>query len=253
MKLSIVIPAYNEEKQIGAMLSSYLPYFINKYGEEVEFIVVVNGSTDSTDVVVAAYRDEYQQLSMLVEPENIGKGGAIIEGIENSCGDWVGFADADGATPAAEFFRLYKVAQNYDGVIASRWTKGATVMIPQKKARIVSSRLFNILVRVILGLKYKDTQCGAKIFKASVWKSILPDVDTAFFAFDVDVLFQLKRKGFLIREEPTVWNDVGGSTVQLWKSSFNMFCSVIRIRLKYSPFRFMVQVYDRIFHKNRCR
>jgi len=182
-------------------------------------------------------------------PRKVGKGGAVILGVKEAAGEWIGFVDADGATSAEEFFRLFGVAQQSDGVIASRWMKGAEVTVPQKTMRLLSSRVFNLLTRALLGLKYKDTQCGAKIFRAEAWRAILPNIGITRFAFDADVLFQLKRHGFYIREEPTVWRDIEGSKVRYLNSSFDMFCAIVRMRLLYSPFRFVVKLYDRLLSR----
>ena len=125
MKLSIVIPAYNEEKRIGAMLDAYLPFFTTKYDNDAEFIVVVNGSTDSTEKVVESYKADYPQLRMIIEPKTIGKGGAVIDGFGETCGELVGYVDADGSTPPEAFQELVDFATEYDSVIASRWCRGA--------------------------------------------------------------------------------------------------------------------------------
>jgi O-antigen/teichoic acid export membrane protein len=136
-----------------------------------------------------------------------------------------------------------------DGVIASRWIKGANVTVPQRVMRLLSSRLFNGLTRLLLGLRFKDTQCGAKIFSRKAWNTILPNIGTTRFAFDVDILFQLKRHGYTVAEEPTVWEDIGGSKVHFFNSSLDMFLAVIRMRLLYSPLHFVVRVYDKLLSR----
>ena len=249
MKLSIIIPAHNEEHRLPPVLEAYADLFIEKMGDDVEIIVVVNGSTDNTTEVARRIAETYPLIKVIDDPRRIGKGGAIILGAKDATGDWVGFVDADGATSPEEFFRLYTVAQKSDGVIASRWMRGADVTIPQRAMRLLSSRLFNGLTRILLGLKYKDTQCGAKIIKADAWKSILPDIGTTRFAFDVDVLFQLKRHGYAIQEEPTVWKDIEGSKVRFFNSSLDMLLAIVRMRLIHSPFRFVVRVYERILSR----
>lgn len=246
MKLSIVIPAHNEEHRLPPVLAAYAEYFSESYRNDFEIIVVVNGSTDNTDGVARKITADYPQIKVIEETGRIGKGGAVILGAKAAQGDWIGFVDADGATAVEEFDRLYQCAKKSDGVIASRWKRGAKVNIQQKGLRLLSSRLFNGLIRLVLGLRYEDTQCGAKIFKAKAWETILPHIGTTRFAFDVDLLFQLKRHGFHVTEEPTIWNDVEGSKVRIVNSSFDMFCAVVRMRLLYSPLRFLVKLYDRL-------
>jgi len=249
MTFSIVIPAHNEELRLPSVLEAYAEFFEKKMGDEAEIIIVVNGSTDQTAKVAESIAKKHSNIKVIDEPARIGKGGAVILGVKQSVGSWIGFVDADGATSPEEFFRLYNKTVGIDGVIGSRWIKGADVTIPQKAMRLLSSRAFNWLTRILLGLKYKDTQCGAKIFKAEAWRAILPNIGTTRFAFDVDILYQLKRNGDSIAEEPTVWKDVEGSKVHFFNSSLDMFLAIVRMRLVHSPFIFIVRVYDRLLSK----
>ncbi len=249
MKLSIVIPAHNEEQRLPPVLRRYAKHFFGLLGDGFEIVVVVNGTTDRTAAVSREIAAEYPQIKVLDDPRKIGKGGAVILGAKEACGEWIGFVDADGATAPEEFERLYRLGLAADGVIASRWKPGAQVNVHQKGMRLLSSRLFNLLIRSVLGLRYVDTQCGAKIFKAEAWRKILPNIGITRFAFDVDLLYQLKRHGFHILEEPTVWNDVAGSKVRIMNTSFEMFCAVVRMRLLYSPLSFVVKWYERFLAK----
>jgi glycosyltransferase involved in cell wall biosynthesis len=249
MKLSIVIPAHNEELRLPLVLESYARLFLEKMGDTAELLVVVNGSSDNTAEVANRIAARFPNIRVVDEPGRIGKGGAVILGVKQAVGEWIGFVDADGATSAEEYLRLFAVSQAADGVIASRWMKGADVAIPQKAMRLLSSRIFNGLTRLLLGLKFKDTQCGAKIFKAEAWQAILPEIGVTRFAFDVDILFQLKRHGYVVKEEPTQWMDIEGSKVRFFSSSLDMFLAISRIRLVHSPFRFVVRIYERLFSR----
>lgn len=245
MKLSIIIPAHNEEHRLPPVLEAYASLFTEKMGDDAEIILVANGSNDSTAVIAEEIAAKYPNIKVIDEPQRIGKGGAVILGAKAAVGAYIGFVDADGATSPDEFFRLYEKVDGQDGVIASRWMRGAKINIKQTGLRLLSSRLFNGLTRILLGLKYVDTQCGAKIFRASAWRKILPEIGITRFAFDVDLLFQMKRHGFNVIEEPTVWNDVEGSKVQIMNSSIEMFFAVVRMRLLYSPFNFSVRWYEK--------
>ena len=125
MKLSIVIPAYNEEKRLKPTLDVYAPYFAERFGAEVELIVVVNGSRDRTEDVARACAANWPQLKVMVEPRKIGKGGAIMMGFAAARGDLVGFVDADGATQPPAYFDLVQkidshlVMRNYGGLLES--------------------------------------------------------------------------------------------------------------------------------------
>lgn len=245
MKLSIIIPACNEEKRIGRMLERYLPYFTSAYGDEVEFIVVINGSQDRTAEIVESYATKFPCVRYIVETEPIGKGGAIKVGFGEARGEIIGFVDADGSTPPDAFQELVERIVHADVVIASRWMKGAKVSPRQPFWRRLTSRIFNTLVRLMFGLKLKDTQCGAKVIKKEAVKSVVQHLGITRWAFDVDLLFQLIRKGFKILEVPTTWSDVAGSKLNMLQAVPEMFIALVRLRLIYSPFRFIVRFYDR--------
>ncbi|MGD9873430.1 MAG: dolichyl-phosphate beta-glucosyltransferase [Kiritimatiellia bacterium] len=245
MKLSIVVPAYNEEKRIRPMLDAYLAFFTEHYGSDFELVVVVNGSTDGTAAVVQEYAARLPQVRCIVEPAKIGKGGAVKLGFESARGEIVGFADADGSTPPDAFQALAdQMEPGVDAVIASRWFKESEVYPRQTVSRQIASRIFNGFVRLMLGLKIRDTQCGAKVFKKEALDHVVPSLGITRWAFDVDLLFQLQRAGYSIREAPTKWHDVGGSQIRIFRSSVQMFFAVTRLRLYYSPLRWIVKLYE---------
>ena len=246
MKLSIVVPAYNEEDRIGRMLEAYLPYFAARYGSDFELIVSVNGSTDRTEAIARAMAARFPQLRVLVEPQPIGKGGAIMAGGAVATGDRIGFVDADGATPPAAFDDLVRGLGDAGLVIASRRLPGAVVSPRQPWKRRFVSRVFNFLVRLLFKLRITDTQCGAKLMTAEAWRAIVPHIGLTKWAFDVDMLFKTRRAGFAIREIPTTWSDVGGSKLKVGRVSFQMLLAIARLRLLYSPLRWVVSLYDRL-------
>jgi len=112
--------------------------------------------------------------------------------------------------------------------------------------RRFASRVFNQLVRTLFGLPYSDTQCGAKLFRTEAFRRVFSVIETANFAFDVDLLYQLKRCGCSVVEAPTVWNNVAGSKVKLLKSSWTMLVALLRLRLRHSVFRLVIPFFDRI-------
>lgn len=254
MKLSIVIPAYNEEKRIGRMLDAYTAYFLPRYQAEVELIVVVNGSRDDTIGVVRVYAERMPQVRVIEEKRAIGKGGAIMLGFEQARGDLVGFVDADGSTPPGAFDDLVRNIGAAGAIIASRWFAESVVEPRQPFRRRFVSRIFNFLVRRMFGMKIHDTQCGAKILTREAMTAVLPRLGITRWAFDVDLLFQVHRAGYAIREWPTTWHDEGGSQLRIVRASLEMFIAIIRLRLIYSPLKWMVTIYDvtlgRIFHRS---
>lgn len=244
MHLSIIIPAYNERHRLTAMMDPYSEYFIGKYGDEVELIVVVNGSIDQTEEVAYRYAKTHPQVRVIVEPEAIGKGGAIIRGAQMARGEWVGFVDADGATPPEAFDELLQQVGDAGAIIASRWIPGADVFPPQPLSRRVASRIFNFLVRLLFKVPIHDTQCGAKLMRGDALRTVLPELGITRWAFDVDLLFKLRRAGYRIVEHPTTWHDVAGSKINVPRASIEMFLAICRLRLLYSPLRWIVTLYD---------
>ena len=246
MRLSIVIPAYNEATRIGRMLDAYLPYFEKTYPADHELIVSVNGSTDDTEAVVRSRMAAHPTLRIHVDPAPIGKGGAIIAAGRLARGDLVGFVDADGATPPEAFDDLVHRIGDAGLIIASRALPESVVDPRPGLRRRIASRVFNAMVRTLFKLHITDTQCGAKLMTAAAWHAVVPTIGITRWAFDVDLLFKTRRARYPIREIPTVWRDVGGSKIELARASFQMFLAIVRLRLLYSPFRFVVRLYDRL-------
>ncbi len=245
VKLSIIIPAYNEEKRISRTLESYLDFF-NKRLQDFEIIVVVNNSKDNTLKIVKDFSKKNNKIKYLDFKEPIGKGGAIKEGFKIAKGDLVGFVDADMATPPEAFYDLVKNIDEYDGVIASRWLEKSKVKAKQPLLKRIGSRGFNLLIRILFSLDFKDTQCGAKLFKNYVVKNILKDLGITKWAFDINLLYIIKRKGYKVKEIPTIWNAVKASHFNLFKAVPEMFLGLIRLRLVYSKFRFIIKYYDKL-------
>lgn len=252
MKLSIIIPAYNEEARIRPTLDAYASYFGARYGKDVEFVIVVNGSRDRTEEVVRAVAEKSPQVKFLVEPRAIGKGGAIMRGFEVAAGEWVGFVDADNATSPEAFNDLVEHIGDAGAIIASRYIPGAKVSPRQRLSRRIASRVFNKLIRLLFKLPISDTQCGAKLLRGDAMRAAFPHLGLTRWAFDVDLLFQLRRLGYRITEVPTTWSEPGGSKLRIGRTSLEMFMAICRLRMLYSPLRWVVTVYDatlgRIIH-----
>jgi glycosyltransferase involved in cell wall biosynthesis len=240
--LSIVIPAHNEERRIGPMLGALRAEFPSE-----EIIVVANACSDGTARVVADMVAADPNLRLLDLTARLGKGGSVRLGFQVATGDVLAFVDADGATPPEELRRLVAELGDADCVVASRWSDGAKVLVPQTPLRRFLGRAFNFIVRSLFGLQFADTQCGAKIFRRAAIEEIIEDVETADFAFDVDVLFQLQSRGRKIREVPTVWRDREGSTVNIIVAAPRMLASILRLRLFHSPARYLIPFFDRFF------
>ncbi|HUA10115.1 MAG TPA: glycosyltransferase [Candidatus Acidoferrales bacterium] len=235
--LRIIIPACDEERRIGPTVEDYCSTF-----RETGIVqVVANGCTDATCDVIRNLQRRHLNLSLVEVPGRIGKGGAVRVGFCGGTEDYVGFVDADGSTPAAEFLRLFQRLRQSgtDAVIGSRWIPGATVDPPQPVSRRVASRAFNAIVRGLFGISFADTQCGAKIFTRRAISEIFRSLEIANFAFDIEILWRLQRAGFSILEEPTKWSDRSGTKIKLLRSSWAMFTSLLRMRMRETAWWFV--------------
>ncbi|HTI72465.1 MAG TPA: glycosyltransferase [Candidatus Limnocylindria bacterium] len=238
--LLLLVPAYNEELRIGPVLADYAEYFFRHYPGRFRLVVVLNGCRDNTIGVVRAAEQKYLCISHLEFPGKIGKGGALIEGLKRApLADLVGFVDADGATPPQAYHALVErlIQSKGDCVIASRWISGARIHHEQPGKRKFASRLFHLFVAAFFGMGIRDTQCGAKIMRRQAVDDVIDRLCLADLAFDVNLLFSLRRAGHSVEEWPTEWTDKSGSKVIFdFRTSLNMLLSLVRLRLLYSPF-----------------
>lgn len=242
VKLSIVVPAYNEEGRIRKMLEAYSDYF-NKLVKdkkiEYELIVVINNTKDRTEDVVKEVMKKNKRVFYLNFKRG-GKGFAVKEGFKEALrrkSDLIGFVDADLATPPGSFYVLVKGIGDNDGAIASRYLPESEIFPAYTFRREVVAKVFNFLVNSLFALNLSDTQCGAKLFNRCATEMIVKNVKMSQWAFDVELLYVMKKKGLSVRELPTKWWDVAGSKIKIIKSSLQMFLSLIQLRILHSPFR----------------
>lgn len=231
------MPAYNEERRISKMLEAYGSFFEKILGEgNFEIIIIINNTKDNTEQVVKSFIKKYKEIRYLNFKEG-GKGFAIKEGFKVARGELIGFVDADLATSPEEFYKLVRNMDGYDCTIASRYIKGAVVKPKQPLSRIIASRVFNFIVRVLFIFNFRDTQCGAKVLKKEVIKKVLPKLSISTWAFDIDLLYNSRKQGFKIKEIPTRWEEPGGSHIDLKKDSIKMFFAIAQLRLLTSKFK----------------
>ena len=252
-KISIIIPAHNEEKRIDKTLEEYLKFFSNLKKEKIldfEIIVVLNACIDKTKEV--AEKNKCKELRIL-EFKQGGKGFAVTQGFKDALtrkNDLIGFVDADMATSPESFYDLIENIKEKDGIIASRGKKGANANM--NPIRRLTHKGFNFIIRSLFLMPYKDTQCGAKIFKKGVVESIIPGLSLTHWVFDVNLLHLCKKNKFKIKEHPTIWKNKSGSKISsITRTSFQMFLGAIRLRILNSPFKDFVRLYDKINKKRK--
>lgn len=239
MKVSIVFPAYNEENRITNTLIAFDDFFKQKKdneGLDYELLVAVNGTTDRTPEIVQTLQKDRPHICMINTPKG-GKGWALKLGFQDALtrsNDIIGFNDADMSTSPEEYYKLIRSFAHSDGIIASRYMPGATVIPPRPKIKRWGSKLFyEPLIRMLYGLNYYDYQCGAKIFKRSVIDTIAPKITVDQWAIDLELLYLCKRNNYQIREFPTVWIEKDGSKLHMFRSGMKMLGTVVALRWRY--------------------
>lgn len=235
--LIIVVPAYNEAKRIAPTLHRYAAHFRQHYRGEFHLLVVLNGCRDNTRQVVADVGTELPEVQWVEFGPAIGKGGALIEGLRYANrAELIGFTDADGSTSPESFLRLVQACEECDAAVGSRRMPGSVIHQSQPSHRMVASAVFHGIVELFFRLGIQDTQCGAKVLRRAAALQIHHTLQIADMAFDVNLLYSLKRARLRVREVPVEWTDSAGSTVRYFRTSLVMFFSIVRLRLVYSPF-----------------
>ena len=218
MKLSIVVPCYNESKDI-AKNSEIIRNYLDTIKQDYELILVNDGSKDNTKEVI----ESIPGVKALSYEPNRGKGGAVKYGIENATGDYVLFMDADLSTNLEAVKRYIEIAPNYDVVIGSRHAKDSVIKKKQPALRVFIGWCCRKLVNMKFHLHFKDTQCGFKAMRTDIAKKIVSKQVVNNFAFDVEYLYIAKLNNLSIYEMGVIWADDRGSTVSPLKSSIKFF------------------------------
>lgn len=232
MKLSVIIPAYNEESRITETLIDVSAYLQSR-DYEYEIIVVVNGSSDKTfDVVQGLAAGKVKNLVALNLLKG-GKGNAVVRGIlDSATGDIAMFMDADNATPISEIEKFLPFfGQGYDVVIGSRYLDPHTVKVRQPLYRIVLSRMSNLLIQALAVPGIKDTQLGFKAFSAKAAKDIFKFVTISRWGFDMEVLTIARARHYKIKEVAVSWTEHGGGHVPL-RAYIESFQDLLKIKFK---------------------
>ncbi|MBI2664033.1 glycosyltransferase [Candidatus Woesearchaeota archaeon] len=224
--LSIVIPTYNEERRILKTLRAYASFFDKKL--KCEYIVA-DQSGDSTREVVRNFMKKHKNVHLLALPGR-GKGGAVMEAFKVAKGSMIGFTDADSATSPEEYFKLLRSMEGYDAVIGSRGLSRSNVLQYNQSVfrRFGSFVLGTLFVRVMFGLSIKDTQCGAKIFRAENLVRVIPKMRIRNSIFDVELLWRFNKVG-RIKELPIRWVDGAYSNFR-WYEIIPELVWLLRVR-----------------------
>lgn len=229
-RYSIVIPAYNEAERIASTLQRVLNYG-GEQGWSLELIVVDDGSSDSTTDIVREYGRKSSGVQLLQNPGNRGKGYSVRNGMLHAKGEVMLFSDADLSSPIEEAEKLFAAVENgADLAIGSRWLRTELQTRRQPMHRQLFGRIFNLLLRIVLGLSFKDTQCGFKAFSRRSAEVLFPLQQIERWGFDPELLFLAQRLGFKVVEVPVAWAHREGTRISPLRDGIRMFGEMLRIR-----------------------
>jgi len=231
MKLSVIIPAYNEASRLPATLREACTWLDANLPGGHDVLVVDDGSSDDTAGVVRALMEEHPAIGLVSQPRNLGKGAAVRRGILEATGEVRLFLDADHSTHVREVEKVLAAMENgADVVIASRRHPESDVAVHQSWLREHMGKGFNLVMRSVVGLPMADTQCGFKAFTAEAAERIFGQAKLDGFSFDVEVLYLATRLGYDVVEIPVRWVNEPSSKVQMLADPVRMFADLVRMR-----------------------
>lgn len=233
--LSVIVPAFNEVRRIGATLEA-MRRQLECAGRDYEILVAADGD-DGTREAVAALAGSDPRLSVFGSPKRRGKGRGIREGVARANGTVIGFVDADDKTPIEEIDRLLPwLDRDVDIVIGSRGMADSRIEVPQPLHRRIGSRAFGVFMHLTVGLRgIRDTQCGFKFFRGEVARDLFARQQIDGYMFDVEILYLAARNGYRVKEVGVRWRDDGDSRLCLLAGNWRNFLDVLRIRLTRYP------------------
>lgn len=230
-RLSIVIPAHNEERRLPHSLERIAEY-LNARQLDAELIVVGDHCSDRTAACAQAFAPRFRRFQLLqTTPEHYGKGGAVRTGVLAARGDMVLFTDADLSAPIEEADKLLAALETHDVAIGSRAVDRGLIEVHQSRRRELAGILFNQAVQLITGLRLVDTQCGFKAFRRAQARIAFEQQRTMGFGFDPEVLFLAKRHGLRIAEIPVRWAHDPDTKVRVLHDGLRMGLDLLLIRL----------------------
>ncbi len=230
--LTVVIPAFNEEKRISTTLHQIDSYLASQ-AYSYEIIVVDDGSQDKTAPFVARLCNNMASIRLIKNGRNRGKGFSVKRGVMSARGEHILFSDADLSTPIEEVEKFISWFQDgYEVVIGSRGLPDSNILIHQPFHRESMGLVFNLLVQMLLIKGRKDTQCGFKGFQRQAAENIFRHSTINGFGFDVEVLYLADKLGYKIREVPITWRNSKNSSVRLISSSMGMLIDLLKIKFR---------------------
>ena len=237
---SIVIPAYNESARLGATLEKILAH-MHAHGWEAEVLVVNDGSSDETAAIVQSFAEKHPSVRLIQNPGNRGKGYSVRNGMLHATGTITLFSDADLSSPIEEADKLFAaIVAGADVAMGSRWLRAELQTQRQPLYRQLYGRIFNLALRLILGLHYRDTQCGFKAFTSRAAHTVFPLQRIERWGFDPEILYLARKFGLKVEEVPVRWAHREGTRLNPLRDGIRMFGEMLKVRWysftgKYEP------------------
>jgi glycosyltransferase involved in cell wall biosynthesis len=229
-RLSIVIPAYNESARIENALERVLAC-VQGQDWDAEILVVDDGSTDDTAAIIQSWMQRYDRLHLILNPGNRGKGYSVRNGLLQAAGEIVMFTDADLSAPIEEAELLIAAIDGgADVAIGSRWLDKQKQTIAQPLYRRFFGRCFNWVTRKVMGLPYRDTQCGFKAFRREAAQTIFRLQTIERWGFDPEILFIARKLKYSVVEVPVTWGHDERSRISYLKDGMKMLEEMAEIR-----------------------
>jgi dolichyl-phosphate beta-glucosyltransferase len=229
IKLSIIVPSYNEELRLPPSLDRIAAYVADS-GRRTEVLVVDDGSKDKTAEVAASYVDRIPNLRVLKNGDNRGKGYSVRHGVLEAKGEVVLFSDADLSAPIEEADKLLAAMGHYDVAIGSRAMDRSLIKVHESAFREFAGIVFNKIVRIVLRLPFVDTQCGFKAFRRERCKIVFEQQRIERFGFDPELLYLARHHGLKSVEIPVRWSHSPATKINMMRDSIQMFVDVFTIR-----------------------
>ncbi len=228
VKVTVVLPAFNEAKRIRKAVEE-VKLWMDKTGYDYEIIIAEDGSTDGTDKIAAELARQDPKIKHLHSDERLGRGRALSNAFRQAEGDVLVYLDVDLSTDMRHLKELIDAVakEGYDFATGSRLMRESQTERPFK--RDFASRVYNFLVRLMLGSKLRDHQCGFKAFRRSAVLSLLDDVKDNHWFWDTEVLVLAQRRGFKVKEIPVRWRQSGETKVRFTKDVLYMFAQILRM------------------------
>lgn len=230
IRLSIIIPCYNEEKRFSDGFSHYYKY-LKKQKFNWELIFVNDGSSDHTLRLLENVRQKDKNIKVINYKKNRGKGFAISQGFKKAKGNSVLFADIDYSVPISTVNSFLELSKDSKVIIGSRRVKGSKLMVRQHPFREFLGKGFTLLVRLFVDISIKDATCGFKMFDSEIGKKIFKKITVYRWAFDAELIYLCKKYNIEITQEPVIWSDKSGSKVSLKKDIVPSLVGLTKIRL----------------------